>query len=90
MKDRIEQLRSDFEAALGSATDASELEALRIAYLGKRGHIAALMQGLREVEDKKTAGQLINSLKTEVEDRIKNADEALRRAAVDREIREAK
>ena len=90
MKERIDGLRAEFNSALGAASTLEELEELRIAYLGKRGHIAALMQGLRDAADKKTAGQLINSLKNEIEAAIKDADEALARAAVERSIREAK
>ena len=86
MKERIDGLRESFREALGRANSAEELEALRIAYLGKRGHIAELMKGLRDVADKKEAGQLINSLKVEVEEGIREADEAIRRAAVEAQI----
>ena len=90
MKERIEALSADFSAALAAAVSEEELEALRIAYLGKRGHVAALMQGLRDVADKKAAGQLINSFKTEVEGKLSEASEALKRAAIDAQIRNAK
>ena len=90
MKERIEQLKESFREALGKALNAEELEALRIAYLGKKGYVAELMKGLRDVADKKEAGQLINGLKTEVEDGIKAADEALKKAAVEAQVRSAK
>ncbi len=90
MKEKIEALRSEFRSALSTASDAEALESLRIAYLGKKGHLSELMKGLREVEDKKAAGQLINDLKTEVESAIKAADEALKNAAIEAQIRSAK
>ena len=90
MKDRIEQLKLSFREALASSSTAEDLEALRISYLGKKGYIAELMKGLREVADKKEAGQLINGLKTEVEDGIKNADELLKKAAIEAQVRSAK
>ena len=90
MKERIEKLSADFAVALGSASSAEALEALRIEYLGKKGHVAELMKGLRDVEDKKTAGQLINSLKTEVEAKLGEAVEALERAAIEAQVRSAK
>ena len=40
----------------------NKLENLRVEYLGKKGHVAALMQNLRFAEDKKAAGQLINGI----------------------------
>ena len=90
MKTRIEELRAQFNAALAAATDGAALENLRVEYLGKKGHVAALMQGLRDVSDKREAGQLINTLKTEVEAAISVANETLRAAAIAAKIRMAK
>ena len=67
MQARIEELRVIFKNALAAANDAEALEALRIDFLGKKGQIAELMKGLRDVADKKAAGQLINTFKEEVE-----------------------
>ena len=89
MQERIEELRAEFRSAITTA-DKEGLEAIRIAYLGKKGHVAELMKGLRDVADKKAAGQLINSLKTEVEDAIRERDEELERAAIEAMVRSAK
>ena len=53
MKDRIEALRSEFTAAIAEANTTEALENLRVAYLGKKGSIAELMKGLRDVADKR-------------------------------------
>ena len=90
MKERIEELRASFEGAIASACGEEELEALRIAYLGKKGHVAALMQSLRDVADKKAAGQMINSFKNEVESKIGEASETLKNAAIAAQVRNAK
>ena len=90
MQARIDELRVIFKNALAAATDADALEALRIDFLGKKGQIAELMKGLRDVADKKAAGQLINGLKTEVEDALTEATEALRKAEIEAQVRNAK
>ena len=90
MKTKIEDLRAKFALALGEAADSAALDNLRVEYLGKKGHVAALMQGLRDVADKREAGQLINTLKCEVEAAIAEAGEALRAAAIAASIRMAK
>ena len=90
MKEKIEQLKIRFSEELALANDSQSLDALRVAFLGKKGHVADLMRGLRDVEDKKTAGQLINSFKTEVEEAIANAETALREAAINAQVRGAK
>ena len=90
MQDRIEELRQSFRASLASALDADALESLRVEYLGKKGHISELMKGLRDAADKRAAGQLINTLKVEVEDGISKATEELRAAAIAAKVRGAK
>ena len=90
MQERIEELRKSFGAALSTATDSESLESLRVEYLGKKGHVAELMKGLRDVADKRAAGQLINTLKVEVESGIEKATEELRAAAIAAKVRGAK
>jgi phenylalanyl-tRNA synthetase alpha chain len=90
MKEKIEGLRLGFKESLAAATDAVALEALRVEYLGKKGAVAELMKGLRDVADKKEAGQLINSFKNEVEEAIAGAETMIKEAAINAEIRGAK
>ena len=90
MKARIEELRKSFNESLTSCAGRDDIEALRIEFLGKKGHIAELMKGLRDVADKKEAGQLINTLKTEVESAVKNAIDELEKAEIERQVRSAK
>ena len=90
MQDKIAGLKASFEAELKGATDLNALETIRVAFLGKKGHIAELMKGLRDVADKKTAGQLINGLKVYVEGEIEKATEELRAAAIAAKVRSAK
>ena len=90
MKEKIEQLKAVFSEELAKATDLEALDALRVAFLGKKGHVADLMRGLRDVEDKKAAGQLINCFKTEVEEAIVAAEATLREAAINAQVRSAK
>ena len=90
MKEKIEQLKAQFDAEIAAAASLSDLEGLRVNFLGKKGHIAELMKGLRDVEDKKAAGQLINTFKGEVEKAISEAEERLREAELSARIRNAK
>ncbi len=90
MKERIEELKAAFEVALAAATDAEALESVRVGYLGKKGAVAELMKGLRDVQDKRAAGQLINDFKCEVEAALSAASESLYNAAIAARVREAK
>ena len=90
MTEKIASLKARFDTELAAATDKDALEALRVAFLGKKGEVAELMKGLRDVTDKKAAGQLINTFKCEVENAILEAEETLRTAEINEKIRSAK
>ena len=90
MQTRIEELKKSFAEAIALAGSAEALEALRVEYLGKKGHVASLMTQLRFAEDKKAAGQLINGLKVYCEGEIERAGEELRAAAIAAKVRSAK
>ena len=73
------------EIAASTATNAEELEALRLKYLSKKGIINGLMAEFREVpaEQKREVGVKINELKNAAQDhfnalkeQIENKEEA--------------
>ena len=45
MKEKTEQLYALFESRVAEAKSSEDIEALRIDFLGKKGHIAELMKG---------------------------------------------
>lgn len=67
---KIEQLLKEVEAL--KASNAEEIEALRIKYLSKKGEVSQLMKELREVpnELKKEVGMKLNELKNKAQERI--------------------
>ena len=68
--DKIEQLLDEVKNL--KASNAEEIEALRLKYLSKKGEITALMAEFRNVpaDQKKTVGMKINELKTIATDKI--------------------
>lgn len=70
LKTRIEELQ---------ATDAAQVEALRIQYLSKKGEISLLFNDFRTVpaEQKKEIGQKLNELKNLATDKINYLRDAL-------------
>ena len=92
MESKISALREELSARLAASTDAASLDEVRVAFLGKRGLITELLKGLRDlsVEEKKTAGGLINKFKTEAEEAIAAAGEALAAKALEASLASAK
>ena len=67
---KIDQLLQEVETI--TASNAEELEALRIKYLSKKGAINELMADFRTVpaEQKKEVGMKLNTLKTKTQEKI--------------------
>jgi phenylalanyl-tRNA synthetase alpha chain len=73
LKDRIDEVRKAFEAAVPLTGDAKSLEELHTAFLGrKRGRITLLFEELKSApaDEKREAGRLVNELKQAIVDRF--------------------
>ena len=70
LKDRINDLLAQVSDM--KASNAEEIEALRIKYLSKKGEITALFNEFREVpnEQKRELGQLLNQLRQTTESKM--------------------
>lgn len=72
MNIKIEQIKKEFDEKLSAVKDNTELEQLRVAFLGKKGQVTELLKNLGKlsVEEKKEMGKLVNLLKKDVEEAI--------------------
>ena len=91
MFEKVNELRQEFAEKLRAVTDAQELESIRVEFLGKKGSVTDLLKGMKALsgEEKKTFGQLVNELKTEISDAITTKVAELQKAALEREINSA-
>ena len=81
--EKIEQLLKEVSEL--TASNAEEIEQLRLKYLSRKGEINALMQDFRNVaaQDKKTVGIKINELKQLAFDRINALKDQLETGSAD-------
>ena len=88
MNARIAELSTQFENELSGITEIMELENIRVAYLGKKGSITAILKDMGKLsnEEKRTLGQEVNVLKDEVAKKIADKKEELERLALEAEI----
>jgi len=92
MSDQSETLWSQFEEERRKVASPQDAEALRIKYLGKKGPLSALLKNLGTLppDQRRTAGEAINRLKTRLEEGVNamnremsvSADETLLKADV--------
>jgi len=80
MQARIEELRRQVAIELEKAEDTKALGEVHQRYLGKKGEISALMQGLGKLskEERPAAGQLINEFRDTVEADLGIKEQALK------------
>ena len=84
----IDQLRAEVLAAVNAASDMAALENVRVEALGKKGRVTGLMKNLggMDPEARKTAGQALNTLKSEIETAIGARRTSLEAAALDAKL----
>lgn len=70
MKDRLDALAREFDAALAAAWGSpAAVDAVRVRFLGKKGEMTVLLKGLSAVPEaeRRAAGQAIHAVKAQVE-----------------------
>jgi phenylalanyl-tRNA synthetase alpha chain len=85
---RLEELRSEAEAAIAQARDATALEDLRVHYLGRKSELTNVLRGIRELppEQRGPVGQAGNRARTTIEEVLELRREALEASELERRL----
>ncbi len=85
----LSALREQTLAAIAAAADEPALEAVRVAALGKKGSISALLATLGKMspDERRTAGAAINALKDEATEAITARRAVLKAAALEARLK---
>jgi phenylalanyl-tRNA synthetase alpha chain len=69
MREQLEQLRNSALRDIAAASSIDQLQDIRITLLGRKGQLTALMKGLGALtaEERPTVGQLVNTVRDEIE-----------------------
>lgn len=88
MDNKIAILKDEITQLLEKTTDLMELDKIRVAYLGKKGSITALLKGMKDLsnEERKSFGAKVNELKTFATDKIEEKIVELKEREVEKEI----
>ena len=87
MKQQLEQIKLQALSALEEASTPAALEELRVAYLGKKGELTAVLKqmGKLSAEERPVMGQIANSVRAEIEAKLE-----VRKTAINASVLEAK
>lgn len=88
MKEQLEAIRQEAEAALQTCTDAKQLDAIRVQYLGKKGALTAILKqmGKLSAEERPVMGQLANAVRSDIESAITKQQAAIAEAALEQKL----
>src|ERR1700758_468357 len=84
----LAQLESQILSQIASAGDEAALEAVRVAALGKKGSVSALLATLGKMspDERKTQGAAINLAKDRVTEALAGRRDVLKSAALDARV----
>ncbi len=90
MKEQLMQIKQNAAAALSAVSVTCELEELRVRYLGKKGELTAILKqmGSLSPEERPIVGQLVNEVRSELEESISKKSEELKTAAMAQKLRD--
>ncbi|HBA55817.1 MAG TPA: phenylalanine--tRNA ligase subunit alpha [Syntrophorhabdus aromaticivorans] len=79
MRERLSKIRENAIEKVLSAKETKELEELKVALLGKKGELTAILKGMGSLtpEERPLIGQLANDVRSDIEKRIEDAKRLL-------------
>ena len=85
----LNNILSELKSQIVEVNNLQDLTNLRANYLGKKGHISALMANMRNLapEERKSFGQEVNVVKSEVESIIKAKEEEINNRMIEEELK---
>ena len=87
MTDKTQEVKEAFTAALEKVSAASDLEKIRVEFLGKKGLVTKLLGEMKSlsIEEKKSFGQAVNVLKDKITEQIGQKMEELKQKEIELE-----
>lgn len=89
MKVKLNEIKAAAEKELRSAVNLSDIEEIRIKYLGKKGELTAVMKGMGKLsaEERPVIGQLANEVRGFIETEVENVKSTLMCKAANEKIK---
>jgi len=88
MREQLQRLRDEAIACIAQAGGEAALQEIRVRFLGRKGELTGLMKGLGALsaEERPQVGQLVNTVKDEIEAALEHALAAAREAEISRRL----
>lgn len=92
MLDKIEKIKREAKEKLNSVKDSSNLEELRVEFLGKKGKVIEILKNLKSVEEskRKEVASIANKLRLDIEEKIEQKKCEIKEKEYDDKIKNSK
>ena len=89
MKDKLQEITKRAMEQIDAAEEMSALNDVRVAVLGKKGELTAVLKSMKDVkpEDRPAVGQLVNETRSAIEEKLAEAKERMEEAELDRRLK---
>ncbi len=90
MKEKLQKIKEEAIRNIEASGDLSKLNDVRVAILGKKGELTAVLKGMKEIlpKDRPAFGQLVNEVRTEIETKLEEAKSALEARELERRLKQ--
>ena len=85
MKEKLQKLKDDAIRQIESSEELSKLNDVRVAFLGKKGELTAILKSMKDVlpEERPAVGQLVNDTREAIEQKIEETKQKLETAEME-------
>lgn len=92
MQTKLNTILTEAKSAITSAQNADAIQALRVKYLGKKSDLTELMKQLGQLsaEERPKAGQLINNIKSDIQNLLNEKDRQCQSAELNEKLSKEK
>ena len=89
MKEKLQKIREDAIRQIEESGDLSKLNDVRVAVLGKKGELTAVLKSMKDVspEERPLVGQLVNETRESIEKILDETKKKLEAAELDAKLR---
>ncbi|RKH68049.1 phenylalanine--tRNA ligase subunit alpha [Corallococcus aberystwythensis] len=89
MRDRLQALADAARQEISGVSEPSQVEALRIRYLGKKGELSAVLGGMGKLppDERRALGEIANIVKAELEQLLADATKRAEDAAMEAQLK---
>ncbi len=90
MEEEIRMIKDVAVGDINKATNAKELDDVRVKYLGKKGELTAILRGMGTLtpEERPIIGSKVNKVRDELENLIKTREEEFEKEELERKLKE--